>query len=209
MSLHQLHHAHQHSAHSSHAPQTAGLDLACATSCCYAACTSMSVHDLRVSHAHQSHIVEAVHHSACLQLKNALLEILDQPGAEKPAFCRFFRGQMQTIISRALSELDIKPLPSRRCFTLMGEGPELLCWCCLVQLLFSVHVLRATAAALLPPVALWVTWQCCFVPHLLAPLHLQGSLHKMAASPALPCTVKQGRSGGGPCLESGDAGWLE
>eukprot|EP00891_Asterochloris_glomerata_P003089 jgi/Astpho2/3089/e_gw1.00051.118.1_t len=54
------------------------------------------------------------------QLKNALLEILDQPGAEKPAFCRFFRGQMQTIISRALSELDIKPLPSRRCFTLMG-----------------------------------------------------------------------------------------
>ena len=107
----------------------------------------------------QSHAANVVHHSACLQLKNALLEILDQPGAEKPAYCRFFRGQMQTIISRALAELDIKPLPSRRCFTLMGEGPELLCRCCLVQILFRVHVLRATAAALLPPVALWVLGQ--------------------------------------------------
>ena len=28
---------------------------------------------------------------------------------------------MQTIISRALTDLDIKPVPSRRCFALIGE----------------------------------------------------------------------------------------
>ncbi len=28
---------------------------------------------------------------------------------------------MQTIITRALTELDIKPVPSRRCFTIMCE----------------------------------------------------------------------------------------
>lgn len=41
-------------------------------------------------------------------------------GAMKPQTVRFFRGQMQTIISRALADLDIKPVPSRRCFTLIG-----------------------------------------------------------------------------------------
>lgn len=30
------------------------------------------------------------------------------------------RGQMQTIISRALTDVGIKPTPSRRCFTLMN-----------------------------------------------------------------------------------------
>ena len=56
------------------------------------------------------------------QLRLALAEILEQPGAVKPERCRFFRGQMQTIISRALTELDIKPVPSRRCFALMGAA---------------------------------------------------------------------------------------
>lgn len=37
-----------------------------------------------------------------------------------PSKARFFRGQMTTIISRALNELGIKPLPSRRCFSIMG-----------------------------------------------------------------------------------------
>ena len=55
-----------------------------------------------------------------VQLKLALAEILEEPGAVKPERCRFFRGQMQTIISRALTELEIKPVPSRRCFALMG-----------------------------------------------------------------------------------------
>jgi hypothetical protein len=56
-----------------------------------------------------------------LQLKKSLEAILAQPGARRPTSARFFRGQMQTIISRALSELDITPMPSRRCFALMSE----------------------------------------------------------------------------------------
>ena len=55
------------------------------------------------------------------------MEILEQPGAVKPERVRFFRGQMQTIISRALTELQIKPLPSRRCFALIG-APCRLPW---------------------------------------------------------------------------------
>jgi RNA-binding protein Tab2/Atab2 len=53
--------------------------------------------------------------------------MLNQPGAVRPEKCRFFRGQMQTIISKALNEMDIKPLPSRRCFALMCKrvGPSL------------------------------------------------------------------------------------
>lgn len=54
------------------------------------------------------------------QLKNALSELLAQPGAKKPNSIKFFRGQMQTIITRAVSDLGIKPVPSRRCFTLLG-----------------------------------------------------------------------------------------
>ena len=53
------------------------------------------------------------------ELKAALKEILSQPGVTKPSKVQFFRGQMQTIISRALDDLDIKPVPSRRCFALM------------------------------------------------------------------------------------------
>jgi hypothetical protein len=44
--------------------------------------------------------------------------VLAQPGAVKPEKARFFRAQMQTIITRALGELDIAPVPSRRCFAL-------------------------------------------------------------------------------------------
>jgi hypothetical protein len=63
------------------------------------------------------------------QLKLALEDVLEQQGAVKPKRVRFFRGQMQTIISRALAELDIKPVPSRRCFSLMGARPVLLLFC--------------------------------------------------------------------------------
>eukprot|EP01024_Parvocaulis_polyphysoides_P033374 TRINITY_DN29714_c0_g1_i3.p1 TRINITY_DN29714_c0_g1~~TRINITY_DN29714_c0_g1_i3.p1 ORF type:complete len:377 (+),score=47.74 TRINITY_DN29714_c0_g1_i3:29-1159(+) len=52
-------------------------------------------------------------------LKGVISEILSKPGAVKPEKCLFFRGQMKTIISRALDELQIKPSPSRRCFSLM------------------------------------------------------------------------------------------
>jgi len=51
----------------------------------------------------------------------ALVEVLDQEGASPPKSVRFFRGQMQTIISRALTDLEIKPVPSRRCFTLIRK----------------------------------------------------------------------------------------
>lgn len=52
------------------------------------------------------------------ELKKALEAVLSQPGAVRPERVRFFRAQMQTIISRALSDLSMKPTPSRRCFAL-------------------------------------------------------------------------------------------
>lgn len=52
-------------------------------------------------------------------LKDALCKFLDISGSKRPLRCRFFRGQMSTIISRALTDLDIKPVPSRRCYSLM------------------------------------------------------------------------------------------
>ncbi|KAF8055656.1 RPA1A [Scenedesmus sp. PABB004] len=55
-----------------------------------------------------------------VELRKALEAVLARPGAVPPTKVRFFRGQMSTIISRALSELNIKPLPSRRCFSIMG-----------------------------------------------------------------------------------------
>jgi len=61
-----------------------------------------------------------------LQLKRALEEVLAQQGAVRPEKVRFFRGQMQTIISRALTELGIAPVPSRRCFTLISWLEERL-----------------------------------------------------------------------------------
>ena len=54
------------------------------------------------------------------ELKAALKEILAVDGAQKPEKVLFFRGQMQTIISRALQDMDIRPVPSRRCFALFS-----------------------------------------------------------------------------------------
>lgn len=54
-----------------------------------------------------------------VELKKAIDKLLSQPGAVKPEKARFFRGQMQTIISKALNDMGIKPVPSRRCFTIM------------------------------------------------------------------------------------------
>ena len=55
------------------------------------------------------------------QLKSAIADIASQPGACAPSSVRFFRGAMQNIITRALTESGIKPLPSRRCFALFEE----------------------------------------------------------------------------------------
>lgn len=54
------------------------------------------------------------------ELKAALKEVLAERGAQKPSRVLFFRGQMTTIISRALTDMDIKAVPSRRCFTLLN-----------------------------------------------------------------------------------------
>ena len=59
-----------------------------------------------------------------MQLKLALDRLLARPGAVKPVRVRFFRGQMQTIITRALAELDVKAVPSRRCFAIQGDMTE-------------------------------------------------------------------------------------
>ena len=44
-----------------------------------------------------------------------LLGLMDEKGLRKPEKIRFFRGQMQTIISRACGEIGVEPTPSRRC----------------------------------------------------------------------------------------------
>jgi hypothetical protein len=54
------------------------------------------------------------------ELKKALEEILSREGAVRPEKVLFFRSQMQTIITRALTELNIQPVPSRRCFALIS-----------------------------------------------------------------------------------------
>jgi hypothetical protein len=55
-----------------------------------------------------------------VQLRNALQRLLDQEGVQAPLKVRFFRAQMQTIISKACAELPFKAVPSRRCITLMN-----------------------------------------------------------------------------------------
>lgn len=55
-----------------------------------------------------------------VQLRNALQRLLDQEGVEAPLKVRFFRAQMQTIISKACADLPFKAVPSRRCITLMN-----------------------------------------------------------------------------------------
>jgi hypothetical protein len=60
------------------------------------------------------------------ELKTAIKEILAMDGAQKPSRVLFFRGQMSTIITRAFEDMDIKALPSRRCFTLIKTLNERL-----------------------------------------------------------------------------------
>lgn len=54
------------------------------------------------------------------ELRKVLEEILSQEGAVMPDKVKFFRGQMQTIISKAVTEVGLKPVPSRRCFSVMS-----------------------------------------------------------------------------------------
>eukprot|EP00252_Welwitschia_mirabilis_P014876 TRINITY_DN32932_c0_g1_i1.p1 TRINITY_DN32932_c0_g1~~TRINITY_DN32932_c0_g1_i1.p1 ORF type:complete len:394 (-),score=59.31 TRINITY_DN32932_c0_g1_i1:269-1450(-) len=54
-----------------------------------------------------------------ITLKEAIVSITQSLGVPKPQLVRFFRSQMQTIVSKACNEIEITPIPSRRCFGLM------------------------------------------------------------------------------------------
>jgi hypothetical protein len=55
------------------------------------------------------------------ELRRAVDALLARPGAVRPDRVRFFRGQMSTIITKALTDAGIKAVPSRRCFGVMCE----------------------------------------------------------------------------------------
>jgi hypothetical protein len=52
-------------------------------------------------------------------LRDALASVSDELGVPLPDRVRFFRSQMQTIITRACGELGVKAVPSRRCVSLL------------------------------------------------------------------------------------------
>ncbi|TVU29282.1 hypothetical protein EJB05_20842, partial [Eragrostis curvula] len=52
-------------------------------------------------------------------LRDALASVADELGVPLPDRVRFFRAQMQTIITRACGELGVKAVPSRRCVSLL------------------------------------------------------------------------------------------
>ncbi|KAK4414468.1 protein TAB2, chloroplastic [Sesamum alatum] len=54
-----------------------------------------------------------------ITLKNAIVAICDELGVPLPEKIRFFRSQMQTIITRACNELGVQPIPSKRCLSLL------------------------------------------------------------------------------------------
>ena len=52
-----------------------------------------------------------------VELSKAIQRVLNEQGARPKRF-KFFRSQMQTIITRACNDVGVPPLPSRRCQTL-------------------------------------------------------------------------------------------
>uniref|UniRef100_J3LEN5 PI-PLC Y-box domain-containing protein n=1 Tax=Oryza brachyantha TaxID=4533 RepID=J3LEN5_ORYBR len=52
-------------------------------------------------------------------LRDALASVASSLGVPLPDRARFFRSQMQTIITRACNELGVKAVPSRRCVSLL------------------------------------------------------------------------------------------
>lgn len=55
-----------------------------------------------------------------VQLRKALERVLEIDGVNPPQKVRFFRAQMQTIITKATADFAFKTIPSRRCVTLMN-----------------------------------------------------------------------------------------
>ncbi|XP_057495939.1 protein TAB2 homolog, chloroplastic [Actinidia eriantha] len=53
-----------------------------------------------------------------ITLKEAIMSISDELGVPLPDKIRFFRSQMQTIITKACKELGIQPVASKRCLSL-------------------------------------------------------------------------------------------
>lgn len=54
-----------------------------------------------------------------ITLRDAIASISDALDLPLPDKIRFFRSQMQTIITKACNELGIKPVPSKRCISLL------------------------------------------------------------------------------------------
>ncbi|KAL3719147.1 hypothetical protein ACJRO7_004147 [Eucalyptus globulus] len=54
-----------------------------------------------------------------ITLKDAIVSISDELGVPLPEKIRYFRSQMQTIITKSCKELGIKPIPSKRCVSLL------------------------------------------------------------------------------------------
>lgn len=54
-----------------------------------------------------------------ITLIKAIASISEELGVRLPERIRFFRSQMQIIITKACRELGIKPIPSKRCLSLM------------------------------------------------------------------------------------------
>ncbi|CAK9310278.1 unnamed protein product [Citrullus colocynthis] len=54
-----------------------------------------------------------------ITLRDAISSITEELGVPLPEKIRFFRSQMQTIITKACTELGIKPIPSKRCLSLL------------------------------------------------------------------------------------------
>lgn len=54
-----------------------------------------------------------------ITLKEAIGYIMNSLRLPKPQKIRFFRAQMQTVILKVCNELDIQPVPSRRCISLI------------------------------------------------------------------------------------------
>jgi hypothetical protein len=52
-------------------------------------------------------------------LQHAIEKLIQTQSLTPPSRCLFFRSQMENIISRALTNLNVKAVPSRRCFGLL------------------------------------------------------------------------------------------
>ena len=67
-----------------------------------------------------------------MQLSKALNRVMEAQGV-RPRRMKFFRSQMQTIITRACGEVEVQPMPSRRCQAVIGWLEER------IETVYKVH----------------------------------------------------------------------